>query len=50
MEGEIEDPAGAKAVAFSHGDSSFVVQTLNDAAREQFLTTEIVKDEFAMAA
>ena len=48
IEGEFEDAVGAKAVGFSHGDFGLVVQTLDDAAGEQLLGPEIVKDEFAM--
>jgi hypothetical protein len=48
IEAEFEDAIGAKTVGFSHGDFGLVVQTLDDAAREQFLSPEIVEDEFAM--
>ena len=50
IEGKFEDRKGAKAVGFSHGDFRFVVQTLDDAAGQQFLSAEIVEDEFAMRA
>jgi hypothetical protein len=44
-------PAAARGPhpGFSHGDFG-LVQTFDDAAGEQFLSAEIVKDEFAMRA
>src|SRR5215831_18841038 len=48
IEGEFQDPVRAKSMRFSHGYFGLVVQTLHDAAGEQFLGTEIVEDEFAM--
>jgi hypothetical protein len=50
IEAEFEDAIGAKIVGFSHGDFGLVVQTFDDAAGKQFLSAEIVKDEFAMHA
>ena len=48
IEGEFKAAEGAEAVGFSHSDFGFVVETLNDAAGEQFLSPEIVQDEFAV--
>ena len=50
IERKFEDAVGAKSIGFSHGDFGFVVQALDDAAREQLLGAEIVEDEFAMVA
>ena len=50
IEGEFEDAIRAKAVGFSHGHFGRVVQTFDDAAGEQFLSAEVVKDQFSMLA
>jgi len=50
IEGEFESAIGAKAIGFSHGDFGLVVQTLDDAAGKQFLSVEVVEDEFAARA
>jgi len=39
-----EAAEGAEAVGFSHGDFSFVVQTLDNSAGKQLLRAEIVED------
>ena len=41
---------GAETVGFSHGDFSLVVQTLDNSAGKQLLSTEIVEDQFAVLA
>lgn len=46
VERHFEDAERAKAVGFSHGNFGLVVQTLDDAAGNQFLRTEIIEDEF----
>jgi hypothetical protein len=48
IEGQFESAEGAESVGFSHRDFGFVVQTLDDAAGEQFLSPEIVEDQFTM--
>src|ERR1041384_7572021 len=50
IEGKFKDAVGAKSVGFSHGDFGLVVQALDDSAREQFLSTEIVEDELPVVA
>src|SRR5262245_45719480 len=50
IKGQFEDPIGAKAIRFSHGDFGLVVQALNNAAGNQLLSPEIVEDEFPVLA
>ena len=50
IERKFEAAEGAEAVEFSHGDFGFIVQTLDNSAVEQLLTTEIVEDQFAVLA
>jgi hypothetical protein len=40
--GQFEYPIGAKAVGFSHGDFTFVVQALYDPNGNQLLSPELV--------
>lgn len=47
VEGEFDDTVGAEAVGCSHGESGFVVQTLDDAAGKQLLSAEVVEDKLA---
>jgi hypothetical protein len=42
IEGQFEYPIGAKAVGFSHGDFSLVVQALYDPTGNQLLSPEVV--------
>jgi hypothetical protein len=44
IEGQFEYPIGAKAVGFSHGDFSLVVQALYDPTGSQLLSPEVVKN------
>jgi hypothetical protein len=48
IEGEFEDAIGTKTIGFSHGDFGLVVQTLHDSAGNEFLSAEVVQDEFPM--
>jgi hypothetical protein len=50
IESEFENSEGTEAVGFSHGDFSFVVEALDNAAGELFLSPEVVQDEFAVLA
>src|SRR6266481_8366464 len=50
IEGKFENAIGAKAIGFSHGDFSLVVQTLDHATGNQFLSAEIVEDQFSVLA
>ena len=50
IKGKFETAEGAESVGFPHGDFCLVVQALDDAAGEQLLSTEIVKDAFAVRA
>jgi hypothetical protein len=48
IEREFERAEGSEPVGFSHSDFSFVVQALDDATGKQFLSAEVVEDEFAV--
>src|SRR5664279_6083938 len=50
IEGQFEYPVGAKAVGFSHGDFSLVVQTLHEPAGNQLLGPEVVENQLPMLA
>ena len=50
IEGQFEHPIGTKAVGFSHGDSSLVVQALYDPTGNQLLSPEVVKNWLPMLA
>jgi hypothetical protein len=43
-------PEGSESVGFSHSDFGFVVQALDYAAGELFVSAEIVEDEFTVGA
>ena len=44
IEGQFEYPIGAKALGFSHGDLSLVVQALYDPTGNQLLSPEVVRN------
>ena len=48
IEREFKAAEGSESVGFSHGDFGFVVQTLNDAAGKELLSSEIVEDQLTM--
>jgi hypothetical protein len=48
IEREFEDAVGAKSVGFSHSDFGFVVEAFHDTAGDQFLSPEVIEDEFPM--
>jgi hypothetical protein len=50
IKGQFEYLVGAKAVGFSHGDFSLVVQALYDPAGNQLLSPEVVKNWLPMLA
>jgi hypothetical protein len=50
IEGQFEYPIGAKALGFSHGDFSLVVQALYDPTGNQLLSPEVVKNSLPMLA
>ncbi len=43
-------PKAPGTVGFSHGDFRLIVQAFHDTAGDQFLSSEIVEDEFAVLA
>jgi hypothetical protein len=48
IEYQFEYPVGAKSVGVSHGDFSFVVQTLHDPAGNELLSPKVIKNQFPM--
>jgi hypothetical protein len=44
IEGKFKDSERAKAIGFSHGDFSFVIEAFHDATGNQFLSPEVVED------
>lgn len=50
IERDFCDAERPEAVRFSHGDFGFVVQSLDDAARERLAGAKIVEQQFAVRA
>src|SRR5450631_3988615 len=50
IQGEFGHAEGPVAVGFSHSDFDFVVQSLDDAAGELLLGTEVVQQQFSVGA
>ena len=48
IEREFQDAEGAEALRSSNIYFGFVIQALNDAAGEEFLSSEIIEDQLSM--